>query len=112
MREAVILPPLLLLENLVRNFPFKMDQESIDRGWRLLNQCNAVPLRQVEKKRHRATSECPKKSILPSKRLMKSDGSVDPSKESIGGTFKSLFILAFSMRSIRGLSVITSRLPD
>lgn len=112
MREAVILPPVLLLEKRVQNFPFRVAHESIDLGWRLLNQCKAVPLRQVEKKRHLATSECPKKSILPSKRIIKSYGSVDPSNDSTGGTFRSLFIFAFSMYSARGLSVTTSRPPD
>lgn len=48
--EAVILPPFLLLKNLVRNFPFRLDHEVMDHGGRLLNHQRVVPFKQVEMK--------------------------------------------------------------
>lgn len=43
---------------------------------------------------------------------MKSDGPVDPSNDSIGGTFKSLFIFSFLMCSDKGLFMDSLRSPD
>ena len=59
-RDAVIFPSFLLLENLVRNLFLSMFQESMERGGKFLNHSRVVPLRQVHKKRHHDFSECPK----------------------------------------------------
>ena len=54
-KDAVILPPLLLLKNLVQNLFFNTAQESMERGGKLLNHLSVVPLRHVEKERHLST---------------------------------------------------------
>lgn len=109
--DVVVLSPFLLLENRVWNLFLSICHELMDLGGKLLNHLSVVPLRHVQKKRHLAMSQWPKKLILPSNRFIKSNGSVVSSNWSIKGIFRCLSIFEFSMSSYNELLPGTSRPP-